>query len=575
MKLISITATNYIGARNVSKRLDKPVTLFCGRNASGKSSLRDAIRHALTGEPARCALKKDFASLVTDGEKTGVAIVETDRGKAGVVLPSGKQTCNFDVPAAVPYVLDAQRFARLDANGRREFLFGLFGLSASGESVRQALIDLGCAADRIEAVIPLLRSGFEAACAEAKSRARDAKVAWRTITGEPYGSQKAQTWVATKPSFDETKLKHARAALAESDRALAENNAKLGAMNEQLRAQEGRKAKLAGLRQRASQYARFQDKLIVDQASLAEWDATVERTQAAASGVPLVQPMTCPECGCAVVAADGELEHYVAPEKVADKEAADKLPSYIQARDLMRRSVANDIAQRDDADAAAKAIAEIEDGKTPPVTDEEIAAIREHIGRIKRDRAACATDIEALTRAEIEFSTAADRTAKAADAAAYVAAWEQIADALAPDGIPGRLLQSAIGPINSRIAESVQFCEWLPIRIEADMEIMSGTRHYRMLSESEQYRADAMIAEAISHISGVKLLVLDRVDVLEPSGRGALVDWLDYLAESGEVETAILFATLKEPPLIRYDHVDVVWLENGAVLVDKTALLAA
>jgi len=565
MKIANITATNYIGARAIDLRLTKPIVLVAGRNASGKSSLRDGIRHALTGEPTRVALKKDYSSLVSDGQNSASVIVDTDRGKAGVVLPSGKQTANFDVPPVLSYVLDAQRFARLAPNDRRTFLFGLMGLSASGNEVRAALAERGCDPAKIEAVMPLLRAGFEAACDEARAKARDAKVQWRGVTGETYGSQKALTWRATKPSFDETKLKHARAVVEESDRSLAENNAKLGALMEQRRAQSERTAKLAGLRQRATQYARWADKLAVDEASLAEWEATVAKTQAAAAGMPDVKPITCPECGCAVVFKDGALAHYVAPEKIADKEAAEKLPSYIQARDLLKRSVENDIAQRDDADAAAKAIAEIEDDKTPPVTDDEIVAIRAHIDGIKKSRAAAAADIETLTRIEREMQTADARTARAAEHHADIAAWERIADALAPDGIPGQMLQSALGPINARIDESAQFCEWLPIRIDSDMSIMSGERDYRMLSESEQYRADAMIAEAISHVSGLKLLVLDRFDVLDPLGRADLVAWLDQWAEDGDIDSAVLFATLKEQPLIRYKNVNVVWIENGTV----------
>lgn len=570
MKIISITASNYIGAQAIDLSLKKPVTLVCGKNASGKSSLRDGIRHALVGEPTRVGLKKDYGHLLTDGATAGSIVLDTDMGKASVVLPAGKQKADFDVPEALPYVLDAQRFSRLDPNERRAFLFGLFGLSATGDAVRTALAERGCDQAKIESIMPLLRAGFAAACDEARAKARDAKVQWRGVTGETYGSQKAQTWRATKPSFDATKLKHARAVVEESDRSLAENNAKLGALMEQQRAQSERTAKLAGLRQRAAQYARFNDKLAVDEASLAEWEATVAKTQAAASGIPDVKPLTCPECGCAVVFKDGSLAHYVAPEKIADKEAAEKLPSYIQARDLLKRSVANDIAQRDDADAAAKAIAEIEDDKTPPVTDDEIVAIRAHIDGIKKSRAAAAADIETLTRIEREMQSADARTARAAEHHAEVDAWERIADALAPDGIPGQILQSALGPINALIDESAQFCGWLPIRIDPDMNIISGERDYRMLSESEQYRADAMIAEAVSHISGAKLLVLDRVDVLDPAGRADLLAWLAQWAEDGDIDSAILFATLKERPLIQDDLVDAVWLENGIIAAGET-----
>jgi hypothetical protein len=99
--------------------------------------------------------------------------------------------------------------------------------------------------------------------------------------------------------------------------------------------------------------------------------------------------------------------------------------------------------------------------------------------------------------------------------------------------------------------------------VDGDMTITAGGRLYALLSESEKWRVDAMIAEAISHLSGVKLLVLDRVDVLDFVGREDLLYWLDGLAEDGEIETALLFATLKALPAALPDSAAAVWIENG------------
>ena len=42
--------------------------------------------------------------------------------------------------------------------------------------------------------------------------------------------------------------------------------------------------------------------------------------------------------------------------------------------------------------------------------------------------------------------------------------------------------------------------------------ITAGGREYRLLSESERYRVDAVLAEAVANLSGARLLVLDRAD---------------------------------------------------------------
>ena len=74
---------------------------------------------------------------------------------------------------------------------------------------------------------------------------------------------------------------------------------------------------------------------------------------------------------------------------------------------------------------------------------------------------------------------------------------------------------------------------------------------------------DAMIAEAVSHLSGVRLLVLDRVDVLDMAGREDLLYWLDGLAADGEIDSALLFATLKALPANLPENIEAIWIENG------------
>ena len=77
----------------------------------------------------------------------------------------------------------------------------------------------------------------------------------------------------------------------------------------------------------------------------------------------------------------------------------------------------------------------------------------------------------------------------------------------------GEILGEALGPINQRLASSALMTEWTQPLVDGDMSITSGGRSYALLGVREM--ADAMIAEAISHLSGVKLFVLDRVDVLD------------------------------------------------------------
>ena len=233
---------------------------------------------------------------------------------------------------------------------------------------------------------------------------------------------------------------------------------------------------------------------------------------------------------------------------------------------MLARSVANDKRDLADADAAAKALAEIDDQKSAPApTTEEIAAARAKVDEAKKSRVALKEAIKTLEDDERTALLADSRTDTARAYHVDVTKWEAVADALAPNGIPGEMLADALGPINQRLASSSHMTEWLRVDIDADMTITGGGRPYNLLSESEKWRADAMIAEAISHISGVKLLVLDRMDVLDVTGREDILFWLDGLAEDGEIETALLFATLKAVPTKLPDTVGAFWIENGVI----------
>jgi len=55
MKITRIQAQNVLGLQDVDARLPTPVALFAGRNGSGKSSIQEAVRMAITQKrPTAC-----------------------------------------------------------------------------------------------------------------------------------------------------------------------------------------------------------------------------------------------------------------------------------------------------------------------------------------------------------------------------------------------------------------------------------------------------------------------------------------------------------------------------------------
>jgi len=159
MKINQIEISNYLHAvGDVRMDLQTPITLIAGRNGSGKSSIRDAIQHALTGEASRVRLKKEYGMLVNDrlsSSESGFVEIKSGEETYSVVIPSGKG--NHSDSPTMQYVLDAQRFAKLDEKGRREYLFGLSGAKINPENIIIKMIELGCDKEKVESIINILK----------------------------------------------------------------------------------------------------------------------------------------------------------------------------------------------------------------------------------------------------------------------------------------------------------------------------------------------------------------------------------------------------------------------------------
>jgi hypothetical protein len=207
MKLEHIKITNTLGARRVSIAVDAPIMLICGGNGAAKSSINESVRMAFSGEGLRAPSKKEYAQLVSEGAKLARIEVQTDAGKAGFNLPGGAWELSGDLanglPDALPYVLDAQRFAQLLPEARRTFLFSMAGCKVDPAEIERRMVeDRACAAPKVALVLPLLRAGFPAASEFAKTEATKAKGVWQAVTGERFGAKKGLDWTAPKPEID-------------------------------------------------------------------------------------------------------------------------------------------------------------------------------------------------------------------------------------------------------------------------------------------------------------------------------------------------------------------------------------
>ncbi|HBP0720801.1 TPA: AAA family ATPase [Pseudomonas aeruginosa] len=581
MRITKLEITNFQGLRHAALDVSAPVLLVAGHNGAGKSSLLDAIAMAFNGQPRRVSLKKDMAQLVTEGAKKGEARVEWldaayEVQVCGVALPTGKGSALTDSPF-LPYVLDASLFASLDAKERRRVLFDLSGASTSPNQIAERLVAKGHAAALVEKVKPLLRSGFPAAVEQAKAYASESRGAWKAITGENYGSEKAVDWapelLATVVTEDQVAEAGKNLQLLEDD--LAEAQQALGASKQARQAADGRAQRIAKLRELVDLEPRRRNKLTTDEQNQDEWSEKVMAAELASSGSVPHQPLTCPHCQGAVDLQAGTLVVHQPPEQIADAEAARRLPEYREYLASAQRAVANSQRDLDECLAAAEQIKALEAESVEAPSAEAIANGEQAINELRQARDASRAKLVALQEA-LEAATQREASiAKAQAAHQDVVAWTGMADALSPAGIPAEILADAIGPVNELLHRLSGTAGWSPVQISADIDVTFGGRLYGLLSESERWRCDTTIALAIATISGLRLALLDRFDVLDvPARTQQAMKLFQSLAAGGEIDTLIVAGTLKEPMAKTPEWLQAVWIDAGQ-LTDQQHQAAA
>jgi len=578
MNITRIHAEHYLGIRHVDLTLRHRVTLIAGANGAGKSSIAEALRLALCAESVRVGLKKEYGALVHRGAKAASITVERDGCEPVVVsiTAAGKvsdSAAGSEADPAMPYVLDAARFAHTTSDERRTFLFGLMNVSRDPAGIRKRLEARGCDGKLVEEFAPILRAGFEHACKEAGKRVSEARGAWKAVTGENYGAEKAKTWKADAGDWktdDAAHLHGLDGKLASLEASIADAQRRLGAAENEASREKQYGAKLAELREKAKEFAAHQDLVNRAEAQLAAVRTQLVDAKAAAGEAPPPKPKTCacPACGVELVhQPDGRLAEYQAPAPVAhDPDAASTIPGLAAAFKTAEAVLARHVANRNAAERAATEAKLMEDNApTKPAEASSPETIRQTIGSLSVEAQSVRDEIRALKLAHDQFDAADRKTKDARRHHADVIAWGKIAEALAPDGIPGELLAEALGPINERLAQSAADAGWKPVRIGEDMAITADGREYRLLSESERWRCDAMICEAIAHLSELRIMVLDRFDVLDLPGRSQALGWLDVLADTGEIDSAIVLGTLKALPPSLPPTIGAHWIEKGVI----------
>lgn len=552
MKIENLTTKNFLGLSSLSIDVTPGVTLIAGPNGAGKTSVLDGIRFALLGERLRgLRHKADMHHLVTQGAKDGFVSITVDGKTYKRSVKNGEYASSgpMNLPEALQYVLDAQRFASMPQDDRRKFLYGLMRVETSHTAVGKLLVQADVAQAVCDEVLPMLRGGFEVAEKYAVDQAAQARGAWKAVTGETYGDKKADAWSPKAGSVsDDARTDTELQTVVDSIPAIEQRNKEaikaLGTAEAQAKAQanpelETARARLPG----------WKEKLVIGSERETALRAEVKslRAKAVESGGVYIQ---CPCCGETLLLDRGNLKLAHAPaggqlqasEQLAEAQA--ELNVTTTAVDKLKTNIA--LAERMITAADAS-------GQCDP---QALSAAAQAAETELRQAYLARTTLDLRTHERAQVQTKIKQAALHHEA---VQAWKLCAEQLAPAGIPSTLLAQALFPVNMQLGSASDMTDWPRVSIAPDMGITYDGRAYTLCSESERWRADAMISDALARLSGLNLLLLDRLDVLDTAGRSAALSWLLEIAPN--YETIIVGATLKTAPQI--EGLNAIWLDDA------------
>lgn len=556
MKLDSITIAEVLGLSRADINF-AGVTLVAGNNATGKSTLADCISMAFLGTPARVSLKKELDQLLHDDAAKGRITISYNEGEstAEFRLPKGEHHADeFAGMQFLPFVLKPSKFAELTEDERRTLLFQLTNCKVSSKIIIQKLVDRGIDETLATDFAINWKTGFPAAAKEAYARATTAKGSWGQITGQKWGSVVAEDWKAPKPEGKCPTEAELQAMMAEHEKVAAEvekGQQYVGALEAKRAASASYVQRKQAVEELAGQIGRRKAKQAATEKDLKkreeELPSLVEELATLQAGSI---PVPCPCCGEQLRINGGALEKFqgLKADTKAVTDLALRVRNMKDAIDLLKRTLANDIASVAEAVAADNQLEAILAEKVEIVDDAKIQQGKDALAGQKTKADSLRADFNAKQQARVDFSKVGEKTEQAAKAHAEVKTWLAVGDALSPDGIPAELLADAMAPFNQSLIAHAGLCGWKTPEVQDDMSITYGDRLYGLCSASEKWRCDALIALAISQLSQLRIVVLDGFDILHASARQELLGMCMQLEQMKAMDTQILCGTMKELP---------------------------
>ena len=505
---LTLTVRNFGGLEKAAIEVDA-VTLVCGPNAAGKSSLYTATALALSSTM--------LPGKMTKGQAGKLVLLGADRASCTVEGPGGKSVtrwpdCTSETegekpPAASRIAVGLIDPCAMTEKEKADTLGALLDVKVTGPDMVEAFDAAGLSAKAAASTFAAVtKDGWDATLKTASEHGAKMKGRWEQIAGagNRYGTDAASKWLPQGWSEDlsDESDDSLDLVVVKAKRDLEGLIEKKAIGRERLTELQVESAKVPGLK---AEVERNHADLKAAQAK--QQDAARKLAalpKAAGANLPTDH---CPECGSEVAISQvaGAFKLVKAgsatPKAELDKSAA-------QAK--AAKSLADQTQAEVERIAGVQAVANAALAKADMAQKEMLGGAGAGADEAKVNEAR-----EALALAERRL--AAFRAKRDADQAhRSVLNTIKIVAILKPEGVRATRLRKGLAPLNEAMATLCGAAKWAAVTIDpASLEFFYGERPWTMAAESERWRIMAITRMAVASLDGSAVVCLDRADVLE------------------------------------------------------------
>jgi hypothetical protein len=143
--------------------------------------------------------------------------------------------------------------------------------------------------------------------------------------------------------------------------------------------------------------------------------------------------------------------------------------------------------------------------------------------------------------------------------------YDKLCTLFAPNGIPGELVAEKLGALNARLKEHAPMMGVDILFLDDLSLVQADKKQLWTLGGAETSRVRMAVAEAISHVTGVGLLLLDELNISVAADSTRVRKWLVDIGQTTQIIAAAATNAPGPPRVAENAPIEMFWVEDGSI----------